>query len=96
MEEVKFLVEEDGNGMFYIMEDGSRVAELQITLENGILSANHTEVQPRAEGKGYGKKLFNAMVAYVREHGLRIKAYCPFVLAQLKRNADEYREIWVH
>jgi len=94
MEPVKLLLEDDGNGMFYIMEEGESLGEMKIKIDGNELCAEHTEVLPKAEGKGLGKQLFDAMIAYTREKGLKLKAMCPFVHARLKKNAEAYQDVW--
>jgi predicted GNAT family acetyltransferase len=96
MEEIRFRLDEKGDGAFYI--PGGRngwIAEMLISLSGKTLTALHTEVLPEAAGKGLAKKLFAALVAYAREQGLKVIAYCPFVLAQFKRHPEAYADIWL-
>jgi predicted GNAT family acetyltransferase len=94
MNEVKLLLEDDGNGMFYIMEEGESLAEMRVKVQEKIITASHTEVLPKAEGKGLGKLLFEELVKYTREKGLTLNPLCPFVHARLKKSAAEYADIW--
>ena len=94
MNEVKLLLEEDGNGMFYIMDGDESLAEMRIVVQGNIVTASHTEVLPKAEGKGLGKELFDQLVSYSRENGLTLNPLCPFVLARLRKSPDEYKDIW--
>jgi len=67
---------------------------MEIGIGDGRLTAYHTEVSPKAEGKGLAKKLLSHMVAYAREHHLKVIPLCPFVNAQFKRHPEEYADIW--
>ncbi|AIL32577.1 GNAT family N-acetyltransferase [Basilea psittacipulmonis] len=39
----------------------------------------HTEVAPELGGQGIGKKLALFALNYAKEHGIKVKATCPFV-----------------
>lgn len=85
---------EKGNGHFYIQDDGELIAEMVISVSGNELTAIHTEVLPKGEGKGFGKKLVEAMAAYARKNNLKVIAFCPFVHKQFMRHPEEYRDIW--
>jgi len=94
MEEIKLELNDRGRGSFYIMEENDRIAFMEIGIGEGRLTAYHTEVSPKAEGKGLAKKLLSYMVAYARQHGLKVIPLCPFVNAQFKRHPEEYTDVW--
>lgn len=94
MEELKLHFDDDGRGTFNIYEDGEQLGIMEIGIKGNILTAYHTEVLPKAEGKGYAKKLLNAMTTYARENNLKATPLCPYVLAQFRRHPDEYKDIW--
>ena len=94
MNDVKLLLEEDGNGMFYIMDGEESLAEMRIVVKDNIITASHTEVLPQAEGKGFGKKLFDELVDYSRKNKLTINPLCPFVFARLKKSPEEFADVW--
>jgi predicted GNAT family acetyltransferase len=94
MSEVTFKINDKGRGGFFIFEEGQQLGEMEIGISGKDLIAYHTEVLPKAEGKGFAKKLFAEMVTYVRAHKMKVIPLCPFVLAQFKRHADEYADIW--
>ena len=82
-------------GAFIIMEGEEQVGELAVSIHQGILTAHHTEVLEKAEGKGYAKKLLNTMTDYARKNGLKVAALCPYVHLQFRRHPDEYADIWL-
>jgi predicted GNAT family acetyltransferase len=94
MEDVQLVINSKGHGAFLITEGGERLAEMVIAADEKNLTVYHTEVSPKAEGKGLAKKLLESMVAYAREKKLKVIALCPFVHAQFKRHPDEYADIW--
>lgn len=94
MVEIKLVLNDKKQGAFHLYEDGKREGEMVIAIDGENLIVYHTEVNPEAEGKGYGKQLFLHLVNYVREHQLKVTPLCPFVHAQFKRHPDEYAAIW--
>ena len=86
MEEVQMRLNEKGRGAFYISDGDEQIAEMEIGVADEILTAYHTEVFPKAEGKGLAKKLLATMVEYARKNGLKVNPLCPFVYAHFKRH----------
>lgn len=94
MADVKLTLDEQHKGAFYIEEDSERLGEMVVGINGNNLTAYHTEVSPKAEGKGYAKELLKAMVDYARKNDLKVIPLCPFVHAQFKRHPDEYADLW--
>ena len=94
MEEVQIKLDEKGHGRFYIMDAAEIVAEMEVSLSENNLTVFHTEVLPKAEGKGLAKKLLQAMVDYARKNALKVIPLCPFVHAQFKRHPEQFADVW--
>jgi predicted GNAT family acetyltransferase len=94
MEEVKLVLNDKNEGGFYVWEDGEQLGEMVISIDGPNLTVYHTEVAPKAEGKGYAKQLLGAMVDHARTHHLKVIPLCPYVHAQFKRHPDDYADIW--
>jgi hypothetical protein len=94
MDEVQLILNEHQRGGFYIREGETELGKMEIGISGDKLTAYHTEVNPAAEGKGLAKQLLAAMVAYARNHQLKVIPLCPFVSAQFKRHPEEYADIW--
>lgn len=94
MEEVKLNLDEKKHGHFFINENDEQIAEMQIGISGSDLTVYHTEVSPKAEGRGLAKKLLSTMVDYARKNNLKVIALCPYVFAQFKRHPGEYEDVW--
>lgn len=94
MNEIKLNMDEKGHGAFVITDAGEQIGEMEVSIVGNDMTVYHTEVSPKAEGRGIGKKLLSAMVAHARKQALKVTALCPFVHAQFKRHAAEYADIW--
>lgn len=94
MAEIKFKLDNARRGEFYVEEDGKQVGEMVFGLSETTLTVYHTEVDPDMEGKGLARKMFDGMVAYAREHGLRVMPLCEYVHGQFRRHPDEFADVW--
>lgn len=94
MDDVILQLNEKGHGGFYIREGGSQIGEMVVSVSGRNLTVYHTEVAPEAEGRGFAKKLLNAMTEYARKNSLKVIPLCPYVHAQFKRHPEEYADIW--
>ena len=94
MDEVQLKLNDKGYGSFYIMEGAEQLGEMVVSISGSNLTVYHTEVSPKAEGKGYAKKMLNAMVDHARINNLKVIPLCPYVNAQFKRHAELYTDVW--
>ena|ERR1017187_2879010 len=94
MDEVKLNLNKNDSGCFYIVDGEEKIAEMTIAVSGNDLTVYHTEVLPKAEGKGLAKKLLASMADYARKNNLKVVALCPYVHAQFLRHPDEYNDIW--
>jgi len=94
MDDVKLNLNKNGSGYFYINDGEQKIAEMEIGVSANQLTVYHTEVLPKAEGKGLAKKMLTEMVDYARKNNLKVIALCPYVRAQFLRHPDEYNDIW--
>jgi predicted GNAT family acetyltransferase len=94
MEDVQLKLNENGFGHFYIMEGDEQLGKMEISINGPNLTVYHTEVADKAKGKGYGKKLLNAMVDHARVNKFKVIPLCPYVHAQFLRNDRDYRDLW--
>ena len=95
MEEIELKLNDKGHGGFYIHDETEQLGEMVISIADKKLTVFHTEVSPKAEGKGLAKKLLNTMVEYARENGLKVIPLCPYVHVQFRRHPEEFSDIWL-
>ena len=76
-------------GEFFAEYDSEKAGLLRYDWINELsFNINHTEVNPKFEGKGIGKHLVSAAVDYAREENRKIKATCPFAKAVLEKDEN--------
>ena len=93
-EDVRLELNSTGQGAFRITNGNEQLGEMVIGMKGEDLTVYHTEVSPKAEGRGLAKKLLAVMVNHARQNGLKVTPLCPFVHAQFKRHPDEYADVW--
>ena len=91
--DVHLKMDDNGHGGFYLSNGTDRLGEMEVSISGKTLTVYHTEVAPHAEGKGFAKKLLDAMVNYARKEKLEVIPLCPFVHAQFQRHPKEYADI---
>ncbi|RYE55434.1 MAG: N-acetyltransferase [Sphingobacteriales bacterium] len=94
MDDIKLQLDQDGNGKFYILDGDEEIGEMAISISGQNLTVYHTEVLPKAEGKGLAKMLLATMVDYARKNALSVIPLCPYVHVQFRRHPDEYADVW--
>jgi uncharacterized protein len=81
------------NELRYEIEvDGEVAGFLMYRIEPGVLELVHTDVDPKWEGKGVGAALVQGALDDVRARGLKMRPYCPFVAAYIRRH-PEYEDL---
>lgn len=61
-------------------------------LEDGVLNANGTFVDPNFRGQGVAQYLLKELVMYARHENKKIFATCSFVVKMFK-HGDEYKDV---
>ena len=66
--------------------EGELAGFLLYRREPGVLELVHTDVDPKWEGKGVGAALVKGALDDVRARGLKVRPFCPFVRAYIRRH----------
>jgi predicted GNAT family acetyltransferase len=73
---------------------GERVAGFtEYRRHGGLIAFIHTEVDPEFEGQGVGGRLISAALDAVREEGLAVLPFCPFVRGYIAKHPEEYLDL---
>lgn len=80
---------EDKKGIFFIEDDGERVAEMIYKMAGpSRMIIEHTEVDKSHRGSDMGKALVIEGAKFAREHDYKVITVCPFAKAMFERNED--------
>jgi uncharacterized protein len=79
------VVNNNERKQFQVEMDGE-IASLEYRFSEGVLILMHTEVPEKLGGRGIGSALAAYAFDYAKKQGFRVKVYCPFVAAWLKKH----------
>ena len=88
--EVKAVRDIEHQRIALIDENGKEVGKVMIFEEYGIVTLNHTQLDPSLKGSGLGIKLIDEAVAYARENNFKINSLCAYGKKMLLRNQERY------
>ncbi|HMO47310.1 MAG TPA: GNAT family N-acetyltransferase [Rubrivivax sp.] len=74
-------------GRFEAAVDGG-IAECVYRLQGGVMDIVHTEVPPRAEGRGIAAALVQAALGEARAQGWRVRPSCSYVRSWMRRHPE--------
>jgi len=81
--------EEKKKGVFFIEENGERLAELAyFESAPDEITVYHTEVSDKLRGEGIGQDLVGAAVSFARENKLKIVPTCPYAKKVIDRTPE--------
>ncbi len=79
--------EDARGGVFYVEVGGERLAEMTYVKPSpGRAIIEHTRVDDRLGGRGVGKRLVLAGVAWARATGTKLAPDCPYARAVLQKD----------
>ena len=92
--EIKHITGET-KGIFEAIEYDRKIGEMTYSVAGpDKIIIDHTEVDEAFNGRGVGKELVLAGVAYAREHHLKIIPLCPYAKHVLTKSS-EYTDVLV-
>jgi hypothetical protein len=79
--------EDPPRGRLVLIDDADReLGEMRYRREGkDLVVIEHTEVDPSLRGKHGGRRFFEAMVAWARDTGTKIRSECPFTTRMFAR-----------
>ena len=73
-------------GKFFVTVDGEERAQMTYVHSGpGLIIIDHTEVDDSLAGKGIGKQLVAAGVAWARKENMQVIPLCPFAKAVFEK-----------
>lgn len=84
----------ESRGIFKAMDDGSKAGEMTYSRRGEVMVIEHTEVDPKFQGKGVGKQLVKEAVSFSRENAIKIDPECSYAKKVLTRG-EEYNDVLV-
>lgn len=78
---------------YEIFDDGELAGFSDYQLSKDMIAITHTEIDEAFGGKGLGKVLATDMLTQVRERGLAVRPFCPYVRRVIERNTDDYLDL---
>ena len=89
-------IEEGHRGRFELTRFAPTVGEQMVgkmtytRAGDAEIIVDHTETDDSIRGMGGGMRLFEAMVGWARESGVKVRATCPFTLAMFERHPETH------
>lgn len=86
--DIEIVQEDNGKkGRFILEADETFAGEMTYTWAGPTkLIIDHTGVEAGYEGKGFGKQLLEAAVAFARDNDVKILPLCPFAKKMMDRD----------
>lgn len=76
------------NNKFSGLKNSEELAYLRYVENGNVLTIEHTEVSPKLEGQGIGKKLVAQAVEYARSENKTIDPQCPFANSVIEKTPE--------
>lgn len=76
------------SGLFFIEDNGKRVAALAYDKPGEVIVIEHTEVDKALRGQNIGQEMVQRTAEFAREKGLKVSPVCPFAKALFQKNED--------
>jgi uncharacterized protein len=76
------------NNKITAYDESEELGFLSYMPDGEVLTIDHTEVSPQAEGQGLGKKLVEQIVQYARKEDKQLDPQCPFAQAVIEKYSE--------
>ncbi len=86
-----------GENKFYLEdENGQEIADITYQpVEDDIVEADSTFVDPSLRGQGIAEKLVDRLVEEMEKENKKIRPICPYVVKLFERKPEKYEHIAV-
>jgi len=77
----------DDRGAFFVQREGIQLAEMTYSRAGAALVIiDHTLVDEQLRGLGVARRLLDSLVSWARATNTRVRATCPYALAQFAKD----------
>ena len=85
----------ENSGAFHLQLEGEKIGEITYRKDqDGVVTIDHTEVDPSHSGNGYAKELVAAAANFSKSQGLKVRALCPYAAKTMARH-PEWKDLLV-
>ncbi|UQS84718.1 N-acetyltransferase [Apilactobacillus apisilvae] len=81
-------------GTFYLIKHDKLAAEVTFTVNEKIISINHTLVDKSLRGQGIARKLMLQIISYAQENNYLINPVCSYSV-KFFEHTDKYNDLLV-
>jgi predicted GNAT family acetyltransferase len=83
--------EENSKGLIEMWKGGDCFARMTYSrLDPNNIIVDHTAVDPKAKGKGAGKRIVMEMVEWARKNNQKVLPLCPFTKAIIEKHPETH------
>lgn len=87
--EIKHIETSKEKGQFDAYFDGVKVGTLTYTyMAEKIIGADHTYVNRDMRGNNIASELFDSLIDFAQDNGLKIKPYCSYIIRKFQDRSD--------
>ena len=87
------LTDDTGASRFELHIDGELAAFEDYTLDDGVISFDHTEALDGFEGTGAARQLAERILDEARRRGLDVLPVCPYIASFIGKHPETYLDL---
>ena len=87
------LTDDTAAGRYELRIDGALAAFEDYTLEDGVISFNHTQALEGFEGRGAARQLAERILDEARRSGLQVLPVCPYISSFIGKHPETYLDL---
>ncbi|WP_130736060.1 GNAT family N-acetyltransferase [Flavobacterium sp. J27] len=94
MDNIEIQLKEDESKGYSIAKENNKLVGMMTYSIAGeeLIIIDHTEVEPKYNGKGVGRGMLYKIIEMAREKNIKIIPLCPFASSMFKKN-EEIRDV---
>lgn len=93
MDTRKIFHDEEAEKLNLLTETGEHLGYMTYYLQGDVLTVNHTKLEWKAKGMGFGQELLDAAADYARTKGYRLSASCSYARKMIERYPERYGDV---